>query len=393
MILIIIVVLAVATCNDESIELNSIINVKVESKKLRLSQAKCFKIHISKKPDECLSILKAHEKIIGEASSASYLGDILNENGTIDDTVNQRRNKSIGIINQVRSILTSVSLGFYYFDIALILRESMLVNGILTNAEVWYNTKEEHLTILESADIELMRILFNAHSKTATELFFLETGKIPLRFTISKRRLLYLWTILTRGEEELTSKVYQAQKVKKTRGDWYVMIQEEKKKYEITLSDEEISDLSKNKFKSYVEKKVNTFALKHLKAEAAKHSKSLGILTDVTSLKKWRRQSYLNENIFSKEELFLLFQLRSRMLDVKSNFSTLYERNLVCRTCKEEDSVEEEDHLLVCKNLKSEVKDDEVIFEFVYKDVKHQKRAVKVFKAVLRKREILMKYN
>ena len=126
----------------------------------------------------------------------------------------------------------------------------------------------------------LMRILFNAHSKTATELFFLETGKIPLRFTISKRRLLYLWTILTRGEEELTSKVYQAQKVKKTRGDWYVMIQEEKKKYEITLSDEDISDLSTNKFKSYVEKKVNTFALKHLKAEAAKHSKSLGILTE-----------------------------------------------------------------------------------------------------------------
>ena len=82
-----------------------------------------------------------------------------------------------------------------------------------------------------------------------------------------------------------------------------------------------------------------------LKAEAAKHSKSLGMLTDITSLKKWRRQSYLNENIFSKEELFLLFQLRSRMLDVKSNFSTLYERNLVCRTCKEEDSVEDEDHL------------------------------------------------
>ena len=81
------------------------------------------------------------------------------------------------------------------------------------------------------------------------------------------------------------------------------------------------------------------------------------------------------------------------MLDVKYNFSTLYERNLVCRTCKEEDSVEEEDHLLVCKNLKSEVKDDEVKFEFVYKDVKHQKRAVKVFKAVLRKSEILIKYN
>ena len=38
------------------------------------------------------------------------------------------------------------------FAISLILTESMLLNGILTYSEVWYNIKEEHLTILESAD-------------------------------------------------------------------------------------------------------------------------------------------------------------------------------------------------------------------------------------------------
>jgi hypothetical protein len=51
------------------------------------------------------------------------------------------------------------------------------------------------------------------------------------------------------------------------------------------------------------------------------------------------------------------------MLDVKSNFSTLYERNLVCRTRKEEDSVEDEDHLLDSQNLKSKREDDEVRLE------------------------------
>ena len=81
------------------------------------------------------------------------------------------------------------------------------------------------------------------------------------------------------------------------------------------------------------------------------------------------------------------------MLDVKSNFSTLYEENLVCRTCKEDDSVEDEDHLLDCKNLKSEIDDEEVKYEFVFKDLIHQKRAIKAYKAVLRKREILLKYN
>ena len=42
-------VLGVTRCNEEPIELNSIVNVKVETKKLRLSKDKCFKIHIGKK--------------------------------------------------------------------------------------------------------------------------------------------------------------------------------------------------------------------------------------------------------------------------------------------------------------------------------------------------------
>ena len=57
----------------------------------------------------------------------------------------------------------------------------MFLKGILTNCEIWYNVKDEHVKTLEVADNVLMRKMFNAHSKTATELFFLEAGKIPKR--------------------------------------------------------------------------------------------------------------------------------------------------------------------------------------------------------------------
>ena len=40
-------VIGVTSCSDEAVKLNSIINVKVESKKLKFSETKCFKIHIS----------------------------------------------------------------------------------------------------------------------------------------------------------------------------------------------------------------------------------------------------------------------------------------------------------------------------------------------------------
>ena len=118
----------------------------------------------------------------------------------------------------------------------------MLVNVILTNCEVWLNVKEDYLKTLEAADNELMRKIFNAHSKTACELFFLETAKIPIRLLISKRRLMYLWHLLRRNEEELIKKVYQTQKVKTTNGDWFQMIHYEKEKYNREL----LTKLSQN---------------------------------------------------------------------------------------------------------------------------------------------------
>ena len=80
------------------------------------------------------------------------------------------------------------------------------------------------------------------------------------------------------------------------------------------------------------------------------------------------------------------------MLDVKSNFSNLYEDDLVCRTCKKLDSVEDEDHLLKCESLKSENLNPDVEFNFVYLDLNKQVQAVKTYKAILRKREVLLKY-
>ena len=119
---------------------------------------------------------------------------------------------------------------------------------------------QEHLTLLESADNDLLRHIFKAHSKTAVELFFLETAKIPIRFIISKRRLMYYWHIMRQNENELIKKVYDVQRLIHTKNDWYQLIVNEKEKYEIELSDEEVSKLSKFRFKRLVDKKVNTFA-------------------------------------------------------------------------------------------------------------------------------------
>jgi hypothetical protein len=63
-----------------------------------------------------------------DVKTASYLGDIINENGTMDDTIKSRADISIGKTSQIISILSSVSLDMFYMDIALNLWEAIFRN-------------------------------------------------------------------------------------------------------------------------------------------------------------------------------------------------------------------------------------------------------------------------
>ena len=144
-------------------------------------------------------------------TNGSYLGDILSSEGTIDLTIEDRRQKGIGLVTKVSGMINDVSLGIHYFRIAFGLCESMLINGIITNSEVWYHVKEKHLEVLEGLDEMLLRKIFKGQSKTALEAFYLEGGILSIRLILAKRKFMYLWTILRRPEEEMLKKVYKLQ--------------------------------------------------------------------------------------------------------------------------------------------------------------------------------------
>ena len=60
-------------------------------------------------------------------------------------------------------------------------REAKFINSILVNSEVWHNVEAKHIESLEKSDLDLLRKVLDAHSKTAREAFFLELGIYPLR--------------------------------------------------------------------------------------------------------------------------------------------------------------------------------------------------------------------
>ena len=100
----------------------------------------------------------------------------------------------------------------------------MLINGMLFNSEAWYDLLEKEIRILEEVDEHLLRSLVKGHSKTPLEFLYLECGAMPIRFIISCRRMVYLHTILKRSDEELTKRVYDAQKKSPIRGDFFTLV-------------------------------------------------------------------------------------------------------------------------------------------------------------------------
>ena len=377
--------LGFSKCSADSVELNAIINTKITSKKLRLSADKCNHLHISKKPTQCYNNLKAGKMTMKKATECSYLGDILSTTGSLDSTIEQRRQKGIGLCSQIVGIVDGLSLGHFYYKISFMFRECKLLNGILTNAEVWYPISEKQLEILENIDLMFIRKLLNGHSKTAKEAFYLETGLIPIRFVCIKRRIIYLHHVLNRPESEIIRKVYEVQKNIPTKNDWFGVVKQNMEDLKINLSDKEISQMSKQKFKKIVNSAVEKAAIDHLNKIARSHSKSENLIK--TSLK---REEYFEDKRFTKSETELLFAFRTRTVrGIKSNFPSQYGRILTCELCQIAVCCQE--HLLSCVILKDHINiPNDVNYTDLFGNTDKQLKLIRILRMLLRKREILL---
>ena len=122
-------------------------------------------------------------------------------------------------------------------------------------------------------DEYLLRKILKTPSSTSKEALYLETGCIPIRYILMKRRLMYYHHIIKRPSNELINKFYKAQKLKPSKGDWVKLIENDKQILKIDHEDEEIEKMSKYKFKKFVKKVIAEGALAYLLKIKETHSK------------------------------------------------------------------------------------------------------------------------
>ena len=153
------------------------IPIQIEFKKLRLHTAangkssKCQVLHVGKSCGECKA-LKVHDCEMNRAKFDTYLGDVVSVDGRNSRNVDARVSKAMGIIAHIMDILKQVVFGHHYFKVALVLRDAMLVNGVLTNAEVWLGLTQSDIKKLEEVDKIFMRQLFRVPKTCPVESFY-----------------------------------------------------------------------------------------------------------------------------------------------------------------------------------------------------------------------------
>ena len=254
------------------------------------------------------------------------------------------------------------------------------MNGILCSIETLYGLTNAHIEQLEKCDRLLMRKVFNCISSTAIEAYYLEANVLPFRHVIIARRLMYYWNILNKSENELVRQVLHTQQLSPVKNDWCVQIAEDLKLCGIELTELEISSMSKYQFKHLVRTQVSALARQYLTNLKDKHSKSAGLSNTFDKM-----QDYLTSDDLTTEEKQLLFKFRTRTYPCKTNFKNLYQPDLSCSICLEEDSPE---HLLSCTN--KGIDTSGLQYSDIFGNIKQQTRIIRVLKQITVNRNLLL---
>ena len=255
---------------------NAYLTLKTDIKKLQFGAKKCNKIHVGKicesykcqdlKVDKWEEIVIQNDvtgtddiddecngyEVMGKATEEKYLRDIVSSDGKNIKNIKARVAKGKGTISRIMSLLQGIPFGRFYFEVAMILRESLLVSSMLVNTEAWYNVTKPELELLETIDLQFLRNVLKAPKSTPKEMLYLETGCVPFRDIIRKRRILFLHYILNEKPSSILRKVLTKQIETKKPKDWISQVLIDIEELGMELNIENLKNMKKSNLKMMV---------------------------------------------------------------------------------------------------------------------------------------------
>ena len=202
-----------------------------------------------------------------------------------------------------------------------------ILNGVLTNGEIWYGITVAELKPLENLDVLLLRKIFNTQISVPTESLYLELGCLDIQTILKARRINYLHYILTTNNEGMLAKFFRVQWKYPSPGDWTEQVKVDLADFGMEIDLGQIRSKSTEAFKNLVKIKASDYAFYSYLENKEGHSK-----LDSLFYSKLATQEYLINTNLSAKEAQLVFSYRVRMANYSENFRG-YSGHSPCPLC------------------------------------------------------------
>ena len=395
-------VVGITEAGHKASELNAFINIRTAEKTLQFGPSKCKFMVVGKcakftkqenlQVDHWISnyitntMTGEHELVesyagkidIERADEYKYLGYVISSTGNNMVNIKHIKNKSLGVIRKIITKLSSLNLKRYYFECGIILMNAILRGTILYASDMYYNLKENEVRNIERIEESFLRKLLKTTKGCPITSLYLQTGQTPARFEIMKMRLLFLKYILEQPDKSNVRQMFDLQLEMPSRGDWASACMNDLKKLKISLSFEEIRQISKKKYSMILKEKTRELALNYLLENRGTKGKEI----DYSYLEM---ASYLLpfNNCLTIDEKCELFAIKNRMINIPYNFSSKSEHKCECG------QIETMSHIYHCE-LYNEENQPALPYEKIYcGNLNEQIEVYKKFKQNLEKRETM----
>ena len=197
----------------------------------------------------------------------TYLKHIIQSNGRNDKNIKKKVDKCVGSVEKIITALNERPYGHHTYKAALLMRQGLMLGGMLSNSETWINITEADIAKLTMPDTLLQRRLLSVSGNPNKVVMSLEFGIIPVKFVLMAKTINMLHHILNESIDSTMRQVYEALKCDCCKGDFYSLAQKDIKDVNIQCEEAIIQQYSKSQWKTLVKNAVKACALKYLASQ------------------------------------------------------------------------------------------------------------------------------
>ena len=208
----------------------------------------------------------------------------------------------------------------------------MFLTVVIFNAAAWDNITATQMKKLMIMQLKFLKRILHAPSSATNCFVYLELGILPIEHNIHISQLNFLHHILNLEETDPVFLVYCQQKLFEYEKNWFNEVVGLRDKYGISETDEQIREMSREKWKATVKGCIFKYALDKLNQENSCKSKT-SHHPDYEKLETQEYFSYLRP-----ADARLYFAIRCGIVNLKSLRKYNYdEDDRTCRLCERDD--------------------------------------------------------